>query len=44
MVELVVPEAIVAPAKLVTVAEVNVAVMPASFASGQPSPSESKSR
>ena len=42
-VEVEVPEAIVAPTKLVTEAEVNVAVIPASLASGQTSPSESKS-
>ena len=43
MVVVVVPEAIVAPAKFVTDAAVKVAVMPASLASGQLSPSESKS-
>ena len=43
MVDVVVPDAMVAPAKLVTDAEVSVAVIPASFASGHASPSESKS-
>ena len=44
MAVVVVPEAIVAPAKFVTDAAAKVAVMLASFASGQLSPSESKSR
>ena len=44
MVEVDVPEAIVAPAKLMTVPVVRIDVLiPDSFASGQPSPSESKS-
>ena len=42
-VEVAVPDAIVAPAKLITDAEVNVAVILASLTSGQASPSESKS-
>ena len=44
IVDVAVPEAIVAPTKFVTEAEVNVAAIPASLASGQASPSESKSK